>query len=632
MSAQALESGGDGLAGSLGDGTGKWQLFVSADAAIEVTSLLESPTGHLSNLSAPGLREMSGGRRELELALFMPASDEVRQGFARLLNHSDESGTVRIYGIDDEGRWSGPVVLTLGAGAAAHVNSGDLERGNAAKGLAGALGSGEGSWRLRLYTELDLEALAYVRTSDGFVTTMHERVRESAMRHHVAFFNPGSNRSQVSRLRLINPGEDEVEVTITGRDDEGEPAPGGEVRLTLGPGEARELSAQALESGGDALVGRLGDGTGKWQLFVSSDAAIEVMNLLRSPTGHLANLSVSGQAGVVNEGGIDEPVGLHIVVDIPSEVTAVRAGDLTTMVLGPHGDGAPPGGAPALLVASDADGAVLYALVSEDGGMLGEAPGTVRVSVASTAVVLVALAAGYRVPSVTPEAVDAILSHAGFGALTRALSRLMEADKRYLTRLSDYPDVVGVMQRMAGSLTGDRRRGRGGRSGRSAPDARSALPDGIVKENFYCTPLTEWPCSPVGRARAVAVVRQRTRRRGVLSGRDELGGLLSRGRARRGVRGGLRGLPRGGDAPALSRPLRSTRFARGARRGEPELCRLRDGDSTRGRSFAAHTTRPATRRRWTSCATPARPIARSSPETAASSAPISTGCGSSATG
>ena len=542
VSAQALEEGGDGLVEGLGEGSGKWQLFVSADGDIEVMSLLESPTGHLSNLSAPGLRDFSEGKRELGLPLFLSASDAEREGFARLLNHSEASGTVRIYGVDDAGVWSGPVVLTLASGAAAHFNSGDLERGNEAKGLAGALGAGTGSWRLRLYSELDLEAFAYVRTLDGFVTTMHERVRESAMRHHVVFFNPGSNASQVSRLRLINPGEDAVEVTIAGRDDDGEPAPGGEVRLTLGAGEARMLTAQALESGGDGLAGSLGDGMGKWQLFVSAESAIEVMSLLRSPTGHLANLSVAGVAGIVSEEGLDEPVALEVIVDIPSEVTTMRAGELETTVLGSETDAAPPGGASALLVASDAGGAVMYALVNEDGGLLGEERGTVRVSVASTAVVLVALAAGYRIPSVTPEVVAAILSHAEFGALRRALVRLMSADKNYLTRLSDYPDVVAVTRRMAGSVSDGgasalKRAGRSAADARAiqksrlmahqalvhgprrrkvvdnraisggdarqlrllngpAADARSALPDGIVKENFYCTPLTGWPCSP----------------------------------------------------------------------------------------------------------------------------------------
>ena len=497
LTAQALESGGEDLAGSLGDGAGKWQLFVSAAAPIEVMSLLASPTGHLANLSAPGLRDVSEGRREHELPLFLSASDPEREGFARIINHSDEPGVVHIVGIDDTGSESGPVTVTLAAGAGVHFNSRDVEEGDPEKGLSGALGEGSGSWRLRLYTELDIESLAYVRTADGFVTPMHERVRESAMRHHVALFNPGSNRLQASRLRLINPAEADVEVTITGRDDEGESAPGGEVRLTLGAGQARTLTASALESGGEDFSGSLGDGAGKWQLFVFAAAPIEVMSLLASPTGHLANLSASSLAGVVSEEGIDMPVALEIIVTIPPEVTTVEASDLTTTVLGSQSDGVPPGGAPALLVASDADGAVMYALANEDGGLLGEEAGTVRVSVGSTAVVLVALAAGYRIPSLTPQVVDAILSHPDYGGLTRQLARLMGADKSYLGRLSDYPDVVALVQRMAVSLTGGGGRAAMARASRSADAARSsALPDGIVKESFYCTPLTGWPCSP----------------------------------------------------------------------------------------------------------------------------------------
>ena len=40
----------------LGDGRGKWRLSVSAGAGVLVQSLLESPTGHLTNLSSDGPR------------------------------------------------------------------------------------------------------------------------------------------------------------------------------------------------------------------------------------------------------------------------------------------------------------------------------------------------------------------------------------------------------------------------------------------------------------------------------------------------------------------------------------------------------------------------------------------------
>ena len=88
--------------------------------------------------------------------------------------------------------------------------------------------------------------------------------------HRVPIFNPGSNGNEVSWLRLVNLTDASVDVTIRGRDDAGSAPPGGEVRLTLPAGGARHISAQQLESGDDELTGQFGDGTGKWQLFVTA--------------------------------------------------------------------------------------------------------------------------------------------------------------------------------------------------------------------------------------------------------------------------------------------------------------------------------------------------------------------------
>ena len=56
LSAQQLESGDDDFTGALGDGGGKWWLTVATDHPIDVMSLLQSPTGHLTNLSTtPGV-------------------------------------------------------------------------------------------------------------------------------------------------------------------------------------------------------------------------------------------------------------------------------------------------------------------------------------------------------------------------------------------------------------------------------------------------------------------------------------------------------------------------------------------------------------------------------------------------
>ena len=155
------------------------------------------------------------------LPLFNPA-DSVQQGFLRIINRSDHAGTVRIVAIDDTGERFGPATLSLGAMGSAHLNSTDLEEGNTKKGLSAGIGDGEGDWRLELSTDLDIEPLAYIRTSDGFVTSVHDVVQpefvpgdDSTILYHVRFFNPGKNPNQVSRLRLINASGTETLVTIT---------------------------------------------------------------------------------------------------------------------------------------------------------------------------------------------------------------------------------------------------------------------------------------------------------------------------------------------------------------------------------------------------------------------------------
>ena len=237
----------------------------------------------------------------------------------RIINHSEHAGTVSIHAIDDTGERFGPVSLSLEAMQTRHFNSADLENGNAAKGLSAGVGDGTGNWRLELSSELAIEALAYIRTPDGFVTSMHEVVaasEEGSNRYHVPFVNPGSNSNQESLLRLINPGGGDARVVITGVDDAGDAPPLGEVSLILAAGTARMLSARELERGGSGLTGRLGDGTGKWRLSVSGDQPLRVVSLLQLPTGHLTNLS-RGRGGV-EVGAPPPPPDPDLVVQSPS--------------------------------------------------------------------------------------------------------------------------------------------------------------------------------------------------------------------------------------------------------------------------------------------------------------------------
>ena len=290
LSATDLETG-SGVEGALGDGAGKWRLAVESDAPIAAVGLLSSPGGHLSNLSmGPIMREADG--RWVVPHLPSASDPQGRQGFVRILNRSGRDGETRIAATDDSGRAAPPLTLSIGAGRTVHLNSGDIELGNAGKGLTGSAGAGYEDWRLELASALDLDVLAYVRTADGFLAAMHDLAPAAGQAHRVATFNPGSNGRQVSLLRLVNPGDADAAVTVTGVDDAGA-AGDAPVTLTVLAGRAVTLAAVELEHGGGGLSGALGDGAGKWRLLVEADEPIIVMNLLSSPTGHLSNLSAA---------------------------------------------------------------------------------------------------------------------------------------------------------------------------------------------------------------------------------------------------------------------------------------------------------------------------------------------------
>ena len=324
LGARGLESGDTGaddstceiVGGRLGNGQGRWRLSVTgAGGDLQVMSLLANPTGHLTNLSvSPG----DGGEAStLPLVLPVPGSGRGPQGFVRVVNDSGEAGTVDILGLDDTGVSHGPITLALDEFEAVELDSLDLEAGNASKDLPEGLGNSEGYWRLKSATGLDVRASAYVRTGDGFVASLRgiaRRVRDNEVdTYHVPYFDLGKkirgNRSRItSSLRLIDSGHETVEVAIEGRDRTGRRAPEGVVSLVLPARQACKLSAKELETGepdpgsgrctGErfSFDGRFGEVTGPWSLSVTAAGGdIQVMSLMESPDGYLANLSAAGR-------------------------------------------------------------------------------------------------------------------------------------------------------------------------------------------------------------------------------------------------------------------------------------------------------------------------------------------------
>ena len=282
-----------GLTGALGHGAGKWQLSVSSPLDLEVMSLIRTPDGFVTSVT--DVVPLSAANVH-EIYFANPASNQNQQGFVRVVNKSANTGLVTVSGIDDSGDTApgGDLTFTLGPNEAKQFNSLDYENGNAGKGLSGALGDGVGKWRLSVVSTLDLEVMNLIRTPDGFLTNLSGVTPTDAVGDHRIFFaNPASNLDQQTFIRVVNRGDEVGTVIISGVDDNGAIAPNGDVQFQLGPFESKNMNAQDLEGGNAAkdLVGTLGDGSGRWQLTVSSALALEVMNLIRTSDGFVTNLS-----------------------------------------------------------------------------------------------------------------------------------------------------------------------------------------------------------------------------------------------------------------------------------------------------------------------------------------------------
>lgn len=226
---------------------------------------------------------------------YIPGADHPEvQGFVRFTNSGPDAVDIMIQAIDETGNYGTSAFLTVPSYATVPVNSDDLESGNESKGLTGGFGDGQGAWRLEVFANGTLDIAGYIRTSNGFLTSMNSIApSETGVLHTVPIFNPGSNTSKVSKLRLINIIDQPNTFTISGIDDAGNESPRQET-ITVKGRATVEITAQELEQGGRLFENGIGDGAGKWRLTVTSDKASRVINMMELEGGYISNLSASG--------------------------------------------------------------------------------------------------------------------------------------------------------------------------------------------------------------------------------------------------------------------------------------------------------------------------------------------------
>ena len=255
LTASALESG-RGVFGALGDGTGDWRLAIHAPAPIHAIALSVSPGGELGVLSSSH-RQLSSASDAETLQATLPATTTGVGGLLRIVNRTPASGTATIEA--NAGRRSKPVSLRLAGGAGVTLTASDLEFGNPSKGLHGGFGAISGTLRIAVRSDLELDALAYVRAPDGTIASIQDTApRTNASNRHLLAMFPAGGGDAEGRLLLANRGDSRAHVHISGIDDEGnrsQPA-----TLTLPANGNSTFTSSQLAWGAPTLDGWLGAG------------------------------------------------------------------------------------------------------------------------------------------------------------------------------------------------------------------------------------------------------------------------------------------------------------------------------------------------------------------------------------
>jgi len=125
------------------------------DATRTATAVIvaSATTGNSDQGVGDGL-PMQYNRPVVAVRTFGPAGNVAQQSYLRITNTSAASGRVTVTGKDDTGAAAtGAVGMTLAAGQSIQLTADDLQDGNVAKGLSGALGAGKGEWVLTVTGE-----------------------------------------------------------------------------------------------------------------------------------------------------------------------------------------------------------------------------------------------------------------------------------------------------------------------------------------------------------------------------------------------------------------------------------------------------------------------------------------------
>ena len=217
-----------------------------------------------------------------------PASNTNQVSRLRLINTSSASNDFTITAIDDAGvAGQEPVRITIAPMASVELSSIDLEQG--ASNTTGSFGDRAGKWHLEVESTEDARVMSLLEDPNGNLSNLSLPAVPDVDGNYVLNYMLPLDVDAQSFLRIINPNESATTVTVTGIDDSGSAAPGGDITIDLTANQTINFRSEFYEGGNESigLQGSLGDGEGNWRLIISSTQNVTVMGLFRTPLGFL---------------------------------------------------------------------------------------------------------------------------------------------------------------------------------------------------------------------------------------------------------------------------------------------------------------------------------------------------------
>ena len=211
-----LEAGNPakGLAEGVGSGEGDWWVVLDAETDFDALAYVRT-AGELVTAMHDRAPFEDGAYR---VAFFNPGSNAGRMSLLRVVNPGEEAAAVTVTGIDARGVSPGSAVgFTVPAGAALSLNAAELEAGG--EGLTGALGDGDGKWRLRVVSDRPLVVMSLLsHRATGDVTNLSTVPAAPGADgvHRVPFFPAAADAPhRQGFVRVVNRAQAEGTVTVS---------------------------------------------------------------------------------------------------------------------------------------------------------------------------------------------------------------------------------------------------------------------------------------------------------------------------------------------------------------------------------------------------------------------------------